>query len=133
MMAVPPSAGTPRVALYLEPTRKFLRLQYRGAVVHDDVATLIPRIEEAVSQFGAGFVLITDFTELEQMDLECIRPITRMMDCCLAAGIGKAIRIIPDPGKDIGMNLLSLVHYRGKVPTVTCETREEAERELAAT
>ena len=131
-MAPPPSAGTPRVALHLEPTRRFLRLQYRGAVVPDDVAALIPRIEEAVSQFGAGFVLITDFTELEQMDLECVGPITRLMDCCLAAGIGKAIRIIPDPGKDIGMNLLSLVHYRGKVLTVTCETREEAERELAA-
>lgn len=29
------------------------------------------------------------------------------------------------------MHLLSLEHYRGRVPTVTCETREEAERELA--
>ncbi len=131
-MAPSPSAGTPRVALYLEPTRKLLRLHYRGAVVHDDVAALIPRIEDAVSQLGVGFALVTDFTELEQMDLECVRPITRMMDCCLAAGIGKAIRIIPDPGKDIGMNLLSLVHYRGKVLTVTCETREQAERELVS-
>lgn len=131
-MAAPSSAGPPRVALHLEPTRRFLRLQYRGAVVSDDVAAVIPRIEAAVSEFGSGFVLITDFTELEEMDIECVGPIARVMDCCLAAGIGKAIRIIPDPGKDIGMNLLSLVHYRGRVLTVTCTTREEAERELEA-
>jgi hypothetical protein len=130
-MAQLPSAAPGSVALFLEPTRKLIRLQYRGAVRPEDIEALIPRIDDALAQFGAGFVFVTDFTELEQMDLGCVRPITRLMDRCLAAGIAKAIRVIPDPGKDIGMNLLSLVHYRGKVPTVTCETREEAERELA--
>jgi hypothetical protein len=54
------------------------------------------------------------------------------MDLFVLHGIAKVIRIIPDPDKDIGLKLLSIVHYRGRVPTLTCKTRAEAERELAA-
>lgn len=130
-MAIPTPADPPSVTLDVDPERKHLRLCYRGAVRAADLDALMPRFEAAVAGFGAGFVLVTDFTGLEQMDLECVRPITRVMDQCLAAGIAKVVRIIPDPEKDIGLKLLSLVHYRGRVPTVTCATREEAERELA--
>lgn len=51
----------------------------------------------------------------------------------LAAGLGRVIRIIPDPDKDIGFNLLALVHYGGAIPTVTCKTPAEAETGLART
>ncbi|PTY01237.1 hypothetical protein DB354_00350 [Opitutus sp. ER46] len=84
-----------------------------------------------LGELGQGFTMLTDLADLEHMELECVGELTRMMDVCMAAGIGKVVRVIPDPDKDIGFNLLSLTHYRGKVPTATCETREEAEAELA--
>jgi hypothetical protein len=40
------------------------------------------------------------------------------------------VRIIPDPSKDIGLNILSIVHYRGTVQVITCETALEAWRVL---
>jgi hypothetical protein len=40
------------------------------------------------------------------------------------------VRVIPDPHKDIGLNILSLFHYRRGVRIVTCETLEEAMRAL---
>jgi hypothetical protein len=41
------------------------------------------------------------------------------------------VRVIPNPQKDIGLNILSLFHYRRRVRIVTCETLEEAMNALA--
>jgi hypothetical protein len=41
------------------------------------------------------------------------------------------VRVIPDPTKDIGLNILSVFHYRHRVRVVTCQTMEEAARLLA--
>jgi hypothetical protein len=38
---------------------------------------------------------------------------------------------LPDPTNDIGINILSVVHYHGTVRTVTVSTPAEAERALA--
>ena len=40
------------------------------------------------------------------------------------------VRVIPDPYKDIGLNIVSLFHYPRRVRIVTCETLEEAMRAL---
>jgi hypothetical protein len=41
------------------------------------------------------------------------------------------VRVIPDPHKDIGLNIMSLFHYRRRVRIITCETLAEALRSLA--
>jgi hypothetical protein len=41
------------------------------------------------------------------------------------------VRVIPDPQKDIGLNILSLFHYRRRVRIVTCKTLAEAMKALA--
>lgn len=118
------------IRIVVDRARKTVRMNFVGHVTAIDMHGQIGTTEAAVNALGAGFTLVSDMTELEAMDLECVPHITRVMDLCLKAGIGKALRIIPDPDKDIGMNLLSIVHYRGKVPTVTVESRAEAEKEL---
>jgi hypothetical protein len=45
-------------------------------------------------------------------------------------GIAKVVRVIPDPGKDIGLSIMSLFHYRRGVSIVTVETLAEAEKNL---
>jgi hypothetical protein len=52
------------------------------------------------------------------------------MDLCRDHGIALIVRRLPDHTRDIGINILSMVHYRGKVRTVTVDTVEEAERAL---
>ena len=123
-------SNKPSLAIVVDHTRKTVRMNFAGHVTAVDMRTQIEATEAAVNALGAGFTLVSDMTELDVMDLECVPHITRMMDLCLKAGIGKALRIIPDPDKDIGMNLLSIVHYRGKVPIVTVVSRAEAEKEL---
>jgi predicted choloylglycine hydrolase len=65
------------------------------------------------------------------MDLACVPHIKRMMDLCNKKGIEMVVRVIPDPHKDIGLNILSLFHYRRRVHIVTCKTLEEAVKVLA--
>jgi hypothetical protein len=42
------------------------------------------------------------------------------------------VRVIPDSRKDIGLNIMSLFHYRRGVRIVTCETLAEAHTILGA-
>ena len=53
------------------------------------------------------------------------------VDLCNKQGIEMVVRVIPDPQKDIGLNILSLFHYRRRVRIVTCATLEEAMKALA--
>jgi hypothetical protein len=41
------------------------------------------------------------------------------------------VRIITDPRQDIGLNIMSLFHYRRRIPIVTCQSMEEALKALA--
>ena len=77
-----------------------------------------------------GFTVVTDLTELERMDLDCLPHLTKLMDLFLAAGVAKVVRVIPDPKKDIGFNLLSITRYRGRVPIATFGTRADADTAL---
>jgi hypothetical protein len=77
-----------------------------------------------------GFTFLADLAGLESMELESVPSITRIMDACNAAGIGMVVRIIPDPRKDIGLNILSIIHYSRGVHVLTFQNSEEAERAI---
>jgi hypothetical protein len=53
------------------------------------------------------------------------------MDLMSKLGVAKVVRVIPDPHKDIGLNIMSLFHYPRRIPIVTCPTLKEAMAELA--
>jgi hypothetical protein len=86
--------------------------------------------ERVLGQLRPGFSVLADMTALDLMELECVPHLTRMMDLFKARGVALVVRVMPDPHKDIGLNILSLIHYRGEVRIITCATLAEAEREL---
>lgn len=124
--------STPAVAVETDPARKILRMRFRGVVRGEDMKTPFAGLPELLREMGSGFVQITDLTELDRMELDSVPQLTKMMDVCLAGGVARIIRVIPNPDKDIGFKLLSLTHYRGKVPIATYKTRGEAEKAVAA-
>ena len=115
----------------MDVARNLLRTRYSGNVTAACLGAAIPRAEPLLRQMKSGFAVIADLTELESMELECGPHIGRLMELCKAQGVSMVIRVLPDRHKDIGLNILSLIHYRGKVKTLTCETMAEAERALA--
>ena len=78
-----------------------------------------------------GFTLLSDLSSLDLMDLDCAPDIEWSMEALDEAGIARVVRVIPDPRKDIGFNIMSHFHYRRSVTFVTCDTLEEALKILA--
>jgi len=88
------------------------------------------KIQATLPQFQPGFTVFADFSQVASMNLDCVRPLAAMMESLRAAHVGMLVRILPEPNRDIGINLIGLVHYRGQVKVVTVDTLAEAERVL---
>lgn len=116
----------------LDVVRNVLRVGFHGTVAGARLEAETKGMAELLAQLRPGFVVIADLTEVDEMDLDCLPAVTRLMDLYVAAKVGRVVRVIPDAAKDIGFNILSITHYRGRVPTLTCETRAEAEAALGA-
>lgn len=115
----------------VDTTRNIVRMRYFGNVTAAHMKGSGERVEKSIlPQMSAGFTALVDLSGLESMDLDCGPYIARIMDLCKARGIRRTVRVIPDPSKDIGLNILSLTHYRGEVQTITCSTLAEAEQAL---
>jgi len=115
----------------VDKSRNLLRINYAQHVGPEDTKGVEERVPTLLPELRPGFRLLTDLSGLESMDLACVPYIKRMMDRCNQIGVEMVVRVIPDPHKDIGLNILSLFHYRRQVKIVTCETLEEAMNVLA--
>ena len=73
-----------------------------------------------------GLRALTDFRWLESIRPSAAPHIAEIMDALAEKQVASVIRIIPDPGKDIGMNILSQFHYSRNLPITTVGTLVEA-------
>jgi hypothetical protein len=106
--------------------KNVLKISYARHVGPEDTKRVEEEIPPLLAEVRPGFRLLTDLSGLESMDLACVPYIRRMMDLCNKNGVEMVVRVIPDPHKDIGLNILSLFHYRRRVRIVTCATLGEA-------
>lgn len=116
----------------LDASRNLLHIRFRGSVTAAAMAAYVGQVESLLSQLRPGFTILTDLSRLDSMELDCVRPLTKVMDLCRIRGVGTVVRVIPDPTKDIGFNILALTHYRRDVHIVTCATLAEAELAITA-
>ena len=115
----------------VDKSKNLLKVSYAQHVAPQDTKRAAEDLSRLLPELRPGFRLLTDLSGLESMDLACMPHLKRMMDLCNKQGIALVVRVIPDPHKDIGLNILSLFHYRRRVRIVTCETLEEAMKVLA--
>jgi hypothetical protein len=113
-----------------DASRNLIQIRHLGHVTTTEMRACIEEVKRLLPEMRAGFTLLTDLSGLDSMELDCVVDIGRMMDACKVKGIGAAVRIIPDQSKDIGLNILALVHYRSGVHVITCRNASEAERAL---
>ena len=114
-----------------EPSANLIKLTFFGHLGAKEMKDCAEQFKELLKQVQPGFRLLTNLAGIEAMDLDSAPYIKGVMDSCNQARIGMVVRIIPDPRKDIGFNIMSLFHYRRGVRIVTCETFEQAEQALA--
>jgi hypothetical protein len=107
-------------------------MAFAGHVGPEEMKRQEEKVLALVQDLAPGFRLLSDLSDLESMDPACLLYIRRVMDLLNQRGVSKVVRVIPDPHKDIGLNILSLFHYRRRLPIATCATRAEAMTVLAA-
>ena len=120
----------PKCEVEIDATRNLITVRYRGHIAAADMKAYSERVRGMLPLLRPGFTFLTDLSALEAMELDCAIELTRVMDACRTRGIGTVVRIIPDSSKDIGFNILSIIHLRRGVRVVTCQTAEQAERAM---
>jgi hypothetical protein len=114
-----------------DKSKNLLHFSFSQHVTAEETAHWRSQICAALSAMQRGFTLLSDLSSLDLMDLDCAPDIEWSMEALDEAGIARVVRVIPDPRKDIGFNIMSRFHYRRSVKFVTCDTMEEALKILA--
>jgi hypothetical protein len=107
-------------------SKQLLFAQFIGKVRPADLQRVRKDIKTELIGLSSGFHYLVDLTHLESMGLDCMPGLGHIMDLVGQAGVGLVVRVIPDPGKDIGMNILTLFHYPRDLRVVTCENLVDA-------
>jgi hypothetical protein len=90
----------------------------------DDIVTLL-------ADLTTGFRVLTDLGRLDSIEDNSETEIGKIMELCDQKGVGLVVRMIPDPAKDIGLNILSRFHYRNHPRIITCKSMAEAAQLLS--
>lgn len=114
------------VAFEVDQPRNLFIIRYTGAVGPDEVERGLTDVRASLEKLKTGFRLLGDLTKLESMDVACAPFIEQAMDLCNEKGASMVVRVIPDPTRDIGLQIMSVFHYGGEVRVLTCETLDEA-------
>ncbi|MFL6531196.1 MAG: hypothetical protein ACJ8KX_12055 [Chthoniobacterales bacterium] len=91
-----------------------------------EVKEAVTRVRELTRDFPPGFQALTDFRFLESMEPAAAHHIAAIMDDFASKKVARVLRVMPDPRKDIGLNILSTIHYKPDVEIATYETMAEA-------
>jgi hypothetical protein len=114
----------------VNPPQRLLVVRYSGSVRPDETENGLEQIRSGLGRLETGFRLLADLTDLQEMDVGCAPFIEEAMDLCNEKGTSLVVRVIPDPHRDIGMQIMSIFHYASDVRIINCETLAQAEEIL---
>jgi hypothetical protein len=111
--------------------RQFLHVSYIQCVRVEEVRRAREDVAVLLGDLPTGFRMLTDFSQLEAMDLDCTEEIGKIMDLCRKKKVGRVVRVVPDPSKDIGLSIISHFHSGHQVHAQVCKTLVEAAKLLS--
>jgi len=114
-----------------DTTKQLLVLSVAGNVTADESRETAARVREKIQEMAPGFVTLADFRWLESMATGSAPFIAEIMDILAAKKVSAVVRVVPDPHRDIGLNILSPFHYGPDVRLMTFETLADAIQALA--
>jgi hypothetical protein len=114
-----------------DTTRQLLVLSVAGSVTAEEAKETVGRVREKLQEMAPGFVALADFRWLESMASAAAPFVAEIMDAFAAKEVSAVVRVVPDPRRDIGLNILSPFHYGRNVRLMTFETLADAIQALA--
>jgi len=119
-------------AVELDRSKRLLVISASQKVTDEEAKMVAKRIGEVLQDVAPGFRVLADFRGLESMDSSAAPHIAEIMDALAEKNVASVTRIMPDPHKDIGLNILSQFHYGPEVTITTFETLADAVQNIAA-
>ena len=114
----------------LDRSKHLLVISASQRVTAEQAKLAAQRVRELLQDVAPGFRVLADFRWLDSMDSAAAPPIAEIMDTLAEKGVASVTRVMPDPHKDIGLNILSQFHYRPEIPIATFETLADALQNL---
>ncbi len=112
-------------------SKQVLYLSYIGRVTAEELKEGRKDLPLLLAPLKPNFRLVTDLSQLDFMGVECGKEIGKIMELCDQKDVGVVVRVIPDPAKDIGMEILSMFHYLRPPEIFICRDIVEAAKILA--
>ena len=119
-------------AVELDRSKRLLVISAAAKVTAEEAKMAAQRIREVLRDVAPGFHALADFRWLESMDPAAAQHIAAIMDALAEKKVASVTRVMPDPHKDIGLNILSQFHYGANVKIETFETLADALQNIAA-
>jgi hypothetical protein len=114
-----------------DKSKRLIVISAVGHVTTGEVKEAAQKVREIVKDTAPGFRVLSDFRWLDSMQASASKHVAEIMDAVAAKKVGLVARVIPDPRKDIGLNILSHFHYGPEIQTATFETLADALQSLA--
>jgi anti-anti-sigma regulatory factor len=119
-------------AVELDRSKRLLVISAAQRVAALEVKAVAQRVREVLRDVAPGFHVLADFRWLESMDSAAAQHLAEIMDALAEKEVASVTRVISDPHKDIGLNILSPFHYGPNVTINTFETLADAVQSIAA-
>jgi hypothetical protein len=127
------TASHPSQSMYSVEIDRSKSLVVISAVQHvtaEEAKRTAQQLRELLNDVAPGFRVLADFRWLESMDPAAARHVAEIMDTLAEKGVASVSRVMPDPHKDIGLNILSQFHYGPEIQIATFETLADALQSL---
>src|SRR6516162_1267474 len=113
-------------AVELDRSKRLLVISASQRVTAEQAKLAAERVRELLRDVAPGFRVLADFRWLDSMDSAAARHIAEIMDTLAEKGVASVSRVIPEPHKDIGLNILSQFHYGPQIKIATFQTLADA-------
>jgi hypothetical protein len=114
----------------IDRSKRLLVISALQRVTAEEARSVAQRVRDLLHDVAPGFRVLADFRWLESMDPAAAPHVAKIMDTLAEKGVSSVTRVMPDPHKDIGLNILSQFHYGSEIQIATFETLADALQSL---
>jgi hypothetical protein len=115
-----------RISCSADESGHILTLSYSGHIRPAEMKKALQSVQALAPRLKPGFVVLSDLTNLDSMEPACAADLGSIAEQLSSYGISSVIRVIPDPAKDIGFNIVSIFHFRQPIKVHTRDNLAEA-------
>jgi anti-anti-sigma regulatory factor len=114
----------------IDRSKRLLVISALQRVTAEQAKLAVQQVRELLRDVTPGFRVLADFRWLESMDSAAAPHVAEIMDTLAEKGVASVTRVMPDPHKYIGLNILSQFHYGPEIQIATFESLADALQSL---